>query len=57
MVKPSYWYVDKDNYVMHKKTLWDHAMSLKLPEKVFAEKYGYTRIDGKEKLRFIYHLV
>jgi len=56
VVKPSYWYVDKDGYVMHKKTLWDHAMSLKLSEKVFAEKYGYTKINGKEKLRFIYHL-
>ena len=56
IVKPSYWYLDKDGYVMHKKTLWDHAMSLKMSERIFAEKYEYKKVNGKEKIRFIYHL-
>ena len=56
VVKPSYWYVDKEGYVMHKKTLWDHAKSLKMKEAEFAEKHGYKKIYGKEKYRYILKL-
>jgi len=50
-VKPSYWYV-KDGWVMHKKTLWDHASKMGLSENEFADKNGYTKILGKEKYKY-----
>lgn len=53
---PSYWYVDRDGYVMHKKTLYNRALSAKMKEKEFADKFGYTKVHGKEKCRFIYKL-
>ena len=51
--KPSYWYVSDEGYVMHKKTLWDHACKMGLGETEYAEKYGYTKIYGGPKHRFI----
>lgn len=56
IVNPSYWYVDKDKYVCHKKTLWDRAKSMKMSEDEYAIKYGYYKVIGKEKSRFIYKL-
>jgi hypothetical protein len=55
-VEPSYHYVSKNNHVMHKKTLWDHARSLRMTEIEFANKYEYKRVDGFKKLKFIYKL-
>ncbi len=40
IVRPDYWYCDNNGWVMHKKTL-------------YAEKFGYKRIYGKEKKRYI----
>ena len=54
VVKPDYWYISEDGWVMHKKTLYNHAKSLKMTEREFAEKNKYTKVWGKEKLRFIY---
>ena len=56
VVSPSYWYVDRDGFVMHKKTLWDHAKKMGLSEGKFARKYGYVKKFGLEKYRFIYWL-
>jgi hypothetical protein len=53
VVPPSYWYVDKDGYIMHKKTLWDHAKSLRMTEKQFAEQKGYMKVHGFEKYRYV----
>lgn len=52
-VPPDYWYVDQEGYVMHKKTLYNRAINLKLTEKEFADKYGYGKIVGGEKTCFI----
>jgi hypothetical protein len=52
--KPSYWYVSDAGYVMHKKTLWDHACKMGLGEAEYAAKYGYIKIYGGPKHRFIY---
>ena len=51
-VKPSYWYIDSEGFVMHKKTLWDHASKMSISELEYANKYGYTKIYGKEKYKF-----
>jgi hypothetical protein len=52
-VPPSYWYVDDKGWVMHKKTLWNHATSLRMTEREFATKYKYRKLFGDEKLRYI----
>jgi len=49
-----YWYVDKDGYVMHKKTLYNRAVNLKLTEAEFADKYGYIKKWGGPKLCFLH---
>jgi hypothetical protein len=52
-VRPTYWYVDKNGWVMHKKTLYEHARSLRMNESEFAEKYLYRKTYGSYKLRYI----
>ena len=54
IIRPDYWYVSKDGWIMHKRTLYDHAVKSYVVEKEFADKYGYKKVYGKEKLRFIY---
>lgn len=53
-VRPDYWYVNESRWVMHKKTLYSHAKKMSMTEVEFADKNGYKRIYGSEKLRFIY---
>lgn len=52
-IPPDYWYVDQDGYVMHKKTLYRHARSLRLTEREFAEKNGYIRKYGGPKYCYV----
>lgn len=56
IVKPDYWYTDNNNWVMHKKTLYNRAVKMSMTENEYAELFGYRRIYGKEKIRFIYFL-
>lgn len=51
-VPPDYWYVATDGWVMHKKTLYNHARSLKLTESEFAATRGYRKVFGSTKKRF-----
>ncbi|MBD3350019.1 MAG: hypothetical protein GF364_00855 [Candidatus Lokiarchaeota archaeon] len=53
-VRPDYWYVDENKWVMHKKTLYSHAMKMGVKETEFAEEYGYERVYGSKKIRYIY---
>lgn len=53
IVRPDYWYCDNNGWVMHKKTLYKHAVKMSMTEKEYAEKFGYKRIYGKEKIRYI----
>lgn len=50
-----YWYVDEDGWVMHKKTLYNRAVNIKLTESEFASQFGYTKIYGHKKFRFLLH--
>ncbi len=50
----SYWYVDFDGYVTTKKSLYERAVNLKLTETAYAEKYGYRKKFGGEKLCYVY---
>lgn len=51
--KPDYWYVKEDGWVMHKKTLWNKAKDVGLTENDFAARFGYVKVWGKEKFKFI----
>lgn len=55
-VNPSYWYVDRDGYVMHKRTMWTHATNMKMSESEFAKDNGYTKVWGFKKNRFVLDL-
>lgn len=52
-VRPDYWYVDEDNRVMNKKTLYDRAKKYKITESEYAEKYNFRKKYGGKKLCFI----
>ena len=54
MVRPDYWYVNEEKWVMHKKTLYQHAVKMSMTEAVYAERFGYKKVFGTEKLRFIF---
>jgi len=53
-VRPDYWYVSSDGWVMHKKTLYNHARQLHTNEAEYAAAHGYSKVYGREKLRFVY---
>ena len=53
-VRPDYWYVAENGWVMHKKTLYNRARKMSMTEKQFADTYGYGKSYGREKLRFTY---
>lgn len=50
---PSYYYVDEDGYVMHKKTLYNHACKMKMRESEYANKYKYKKVHVDKKYRYI----
>ena len=52
----SYYYVNDDGFVMHKKTLYNRAVKMTMKEKEFANKYGYKKKKTGHKYRFIYNL-
>jgi very-short-patch-repair endonuclease len=52
-VKPDYYYIDSDGWMMHKKTLFDHAKKLRYTEKQYADKFGYIKVFGKTKMKFM----
>jgi len=54
IVRPDYWYRGVNGSFMSKRGLYRYAQASKVTEKEFAEKFGYYKIYGKEKLRFIF---
>jgi ribosomal protein S18 acetylase RimI-like enzyme len=55
-VNPDYWYVDKNGWVMHKKTLYARAKKQGLVESDYAGQFGYVRKYGGKKLCFVKEL-
>ena len=53
-IKPDYWYIDQDGWVMHKKTLYNRAITNQMTERQYASKWGYKKIKGKKKLKFVF---
>lgn len=54
IVKADYWYVNASGWAMHKKTLYNKAVKMSMTEAQYADKFGYTKVYGKNKLRFVY---
>lgn len=52
VVRPDYHYVGPGGFVIHKKTLWDHASKNGHSESDYALAHGYVKVFGKEKLKF-----
>jgi len=55
-VAPDYWYKDNDGYMCHKKTLWNKASKMCMTESEYCAKYGFVKIRGEKKFRYIYEL-
>ena len=53
IVKPDYHYQTPEMHTMHKKTLWDHAKKMLMTENEYATKYGYIKVPGKQKRKFV----
>lgn len=53
-VTNDYWYASPDGWVMHKKTLYNKATNLKMTEAEYAQKYGFFKVYGGKKLRYLY---
>jgi len=56
VVPPSYWYLDVDGFVWHKKTVYNKAVKSDMKESEFACQNELSKIYGKEKYRYIYWL-
>jgi GNAT superfamily N-acetyltransferase len=53
VIRPDYWYVDEHGWVMHKKTLYERAVKMSMKEAAYADKFGYKKVFGTGKLRFV----
>jgi hypothetical protein len=53
-IKPDYWYVSNDGWMMHKKTLYNKAVNMSMSESEFAIKNGYKKTYGLNKLKYEY---
>ena len=53
-IKSDYWYVNSDKWIMHKKTLWNRAVNMGMGESEFAKLFGYIKVWGLPKKKFIY---
>ena len=56
IVPPDYWYLDDLNTPYHKKTIYNRAVRAGLKESEYAEKYGYQKRFGGEKICFVRRL-
>lgn len=51
-VAPDYHYVNDDGFVLHKKTLYNHARKMGQKERQYADANGYARVFGRKKIKF-----
>ena len=52
-IKPDYVYVDSSGFIIHKKTLWNHASRMTMSEKNYADLWGFVKMWGDKKHRFL----
>jgi len=54
-VPPDYWYMRQDGWVLHKRTVYGHAVRMSMKESEYAEKHYLRKVYGNKKLRFVYN--
>ncbi len=54
IVLPDYWYMNEVGWVMHKKTLYNKAVNLSCTESEYAKRFGYFKVHGHQKRRFVF---
>lgn len=54
LVPPDYHYVNEEGWMMHKKTLYNHAIKMGMKEADYALKHRYSKVYGKEKHKYQY---
>lgn len=54
IVKPDYWYVKENGWVLHKKTVYNRAKLEGLKENEYARRENLKKVKGKEKICFRY---
>jgi very-short-patch-repair endonuclease len=52
--KPDYHYINDGGWILHKKTLYNHAVKMGKNEKGYSSEYGYKKVYGKLKTKFIF---
>ena len=54
-----YWYIDKENYAWHKKTVWKHANKMGMTESAWVAQEGLVKRFGGKKMCYVcrWHLV
>jgi len=54
-VSPDYHYLSpEDGWMVHKKTLWNHASRMSMSESEYASANGYVKVYGKKKTKFFF---
>lgn len=53
IVRPDYYYIGEDGFILHKKTLYNRACKMSMKEKEYADKHNYHKSFGKEKIKFM----
>ncbi len=51
--RPDYVYVNSDGWMMHKKSLYNQAVSVHMNEADYAKTNGWKKVFGKEKIKFV----
>lgn len=51
-IKPDYYYINEEGFLMNKKTLYNRAVRMSMKEKEYAKKFGYEKKIGKEKYKY-----
>lgn len=55
-VRPDYAYRHiESGWAMHKKSLYNKAVKMQIKESEYAEKFGYQRIYGSDKLKYVFY--
>ncbi len=56
VVRPDYWYINKEGWAIHKKTVYNRAIKNNITESEYASIHELNKIYGKEKYCFRYEI-
>lgn len=53
-IRPDYWYINQDGWVLHKKTVYNRAVKNNLSESDYATSNNLRKRYGQQKLCYLY---